>query len=54
MPTDTTNPFNARASLRLGGETAVVYRLTELARQGLADLDRLRAAGSSLERRPRL
>jgi aconitate hydratase len=41
MPTDTTNPFNARASVRLGGETAVVYRLAELARQGLADLDRL-------------
>ena len=41
MPTDTTNPFGARSSLRLGSETAVVYRLTELARQGLADLDRL-------------
>jgi aconitate hydratase len=41
MPTDATNPFGARATLRLGGESAVVYRLPELARQGLADLDRL-------------
>ena len=41
MPTDTTNLFGARASLRLGSETAVVYHLAELARQGLADLDRL-------------
>ena len=41
MPTDATNPFGARASLRLGSETAVVYHLDELARQGLADLDKL-------------
>ena len=41
MPIDATNPFGARASLPLGGETAVVYRLSELARQGIADLDRL-------------
>ena len=41
MPTDATNPFGARATLRFGDETAVVYRLPELARQGLADLDRL-------------
>src|SRR3990172_10758216 len=41
MPTDATNPFGARATLRLGGDTAVVYRLPELARQGLTDLDRL-------------
>jgi aconitate hydratase len=41
MPIDASNPFGARASLPLGGETAVVYRLSELARQGLADLDRL-------------
>jgi aconitate hydratase len=41
MPTDATNPFGARASLRFGDERAVVYRLPELARQGLADLDRL-------------
>src|SRR2546427_2676696 len=41
MPPDATNPFGARATLRLGGETATVYRLPELARQGLADLDRL-------------
>src|SRR3954463_13820006 len=41
MPTDATNPFGARASLRFGDESAVVYRLPELARQGLANLDRL-------------
>jgi aconitate hydratase len=41
MSSDAMNPFGARASLRLGGETAVVYRLSELARQGLASLDRL-------------
>src|SRR2546429_9915263 len=41
MPPDATNPFGARATLRLGGETATVYRLPELVRQGLADLDRL-------------
>ncbi|MDQ3137280.1 MAG: aconitate hydratase AcnA, partial [Gemmatimonadota bacterium] len=41
MPTDATNPFGARATLRLGDEPAVVYRLPELARQGLASLDRL-------------
>ena len=35
------NPFGTRGTLRLGSETAVVYRLRELARQGLADLDRL-------------
>ena len=36
MPTDATNPFGARATSRFGDETAVVYRLSELARQGLA------------------
>jgi aconitate hydratase len=41
MPTDATNPFGARASLRFGDESAIVYRLPELARQGLASLDRL-------------
>ena len=41
MTTAATNPFGARASLRFGDDTAVVYRLPELARQGLADLDRL-------------
>ena len=41
MPTDSTNPFGARGTLQLGNETATVYRLAELARQGLADLDRL-------------
>ncbi len=41
MPTDATNPFGARATLRLGDESAVVYRLPELARQGLTSLERL-------------
>jgi aconitate hydratase len=41
MASDATNPFGARASLRLGSDTAVVYRLPELARQGLVDLDRI-------------
>ena len=41
MTTDATNPFGARATLRFGDDSAVVYRLPELARQGLADLDRL-------------
>jgi aconitate hydratase len=35
------NPFGTRGVLKLGAETAVLYRLPELARQGLADLDRL-------------
>src|SRR3954465_5683102 len=41
MTTAATNPFGARATLRFGDESAVVYRLPELARQGLANLDRL-------------
>ncbi|MGH7526662.1 MAG: hypothetical protein ACREMX_08145, partial [Gemmatimonadales bacterium] len=41
MAPDPTNPFGARGTLRLGGESAAVYRLAELARQGLTDLDRL-------------
>ncbi|MEP7176387.1 MAG: aconitase family protein, partial [Gemmatimonadales bacterium] len=41
MPTDATNPFGARASLRFGDQSAAVYRLPELARQGLGNLDRL-------------
>ncbi len=35
------NPFGTRGSLQLGSERATVYRLAELARLGLADLDRL-------------
>jgi aconitate hydratase len=35
------NPFGARDSLSLGKESATVYRLSELARQGIAELDRL-------------
>ncbi|MFL5515409.1 MAG: hypothetical protein ACJ8DJ_04580, partial [Gemmatimonadales bacterium] len=41
MPTHSANPFGTRATLQLGQDAAVVYRLSELARQGLADLDRL-------------
>jgi aconitate hydratase len=41
MPPQSADPFNARATVSLGGSKAVVYRLSELARQGLADIDRL-------------
>src|SRR5689334_16270725 len=41
MSSSTPNPFGTRGTLRLGAESPVVYRLPELARQGLADLDRL-------------
>jgi len=41
MATQNANPFGTRATLQLGRDAAVVYRLSELARQGLADLDRL-------------
>jgi aconitate hydratase len=35
------NPFGVRGTLRVGSDSAVIYRLPELARQRLADLDRL-------------
>jgi len=41
MPSDSTNPFGARGTIRLGTDAAVVYRLPELARQSLTELDRL-------------
>ncbi len=41
MPSPLPNPFGSRGSLRLDGAQATVYRLTELARQGVAELDRL-------------
>ena len=41
MATHSANPFGTSATLQLGGGPAVVYRLAELARQGLTDLDRL-------------
>src|SRR5687768_352270 len=41
MTTHTINPFGSRATVRLGSEKATVYRLEELARQGIARLDRL-------------
>ena len=40
MPPET-NPFGTRATMDLGGERAVVYRLAELSRQGLGHADRL-------------
>ena len=39
--TSAPNPFGTRGTIRLGGTSATVYRLPELARQGVADLDRL-------------
>ena len=41
MPADPINPFGSRATVSLGSEQAAVYRLGELARQGVAELDRL-------------
>jgi aconitate hydratase len=41
MPADSINPFGSRATVSLGSEQAAVYRLGELARQGIAELDRL-------------
>ncbi len=41
MTASTINPLGTRGTLELGPERASVYRLPELARQGLADLDRL-------------
>src|SRR5262245_375855 len=41
MTASTHNPLGTRGLLELGAERATVYRLSELARQGLADLDRL-------------
>ncbi len=35
------NPFGSRDSIPLGAERATVYRLSELAKQGIAELDRL-------------
>ena len=41
MSAHTVNPFGSRGSLQLGREAATIYRLSELARQGIAELDRL-------------
>jgi aconitate hydratase len=41
MSPPTSNPFGARGPLNLGGSPATIYRLSELARQGVASLDRL-------------
>jgi len=41
MPPTSPNPFGARGTLPLGSASATVYRLPELARQGLGGLDRL-------------
>src|SRR4051795_13486059 len=35
------NPFGSRGTLQVGRDTATIYRLEELARQGVAELDRL-------------
>ncbi len=35
------NPFGSRSSIDLGASKAVIFRLPELARQGLIDLDRI-------------
>jgi aconitate hydratase len=40
MPSDL-NPFGTRATMDLGGDRAIVYRLAELTRQGLGHPDRL-------------
>ncbi len=41
MTSGTPNPFGSRGTLEVGGQRAVVYRLPELARQGLGPLERL-------------
>ncbi len=41
MTAPKTNPFGARGTLPLGAQPITIYRLSELARQGVADLDRL-------------
>jgi aconitate hydratase len=41
MPSTPQNPFGSRGTLTLGTADATIYRLPELAKQGIADLDRL-------------
>ncbi|MGH7517368.1 MAG: aconitate hydratase AcnA [Gemmatimonadales bacterium] len=41
MATKPVNPLGTRGTLRHGGDTATIFRLPELARQKIADLDRL-------------
>jgi aconitate hydratase len=41
MITPSVNPFGTRGSLRVGSDNATFFRLPELARQKIADLDRL-------------
>ncbi len=41
MPAHAPNPFGSRGTLQVGGEKATIHRLAELARQGVAELDRL-------------
>ncbi len=41
MPATSINAFGSRATVRLGDQQVAVYRLGELTRQGVADLDRL-------------
>ena len=41
MATKTVNPFGTRGTLAAGSGSAVIYRLRELEKQGIARLDRL-------------
>jgi aconitate hydratase len=41
MPAASVNPFGSRTTTRLGSESAAVYRLDALAREGITELDRL-------------
>jgi aconitate hydratase len=41
MTTHSVNPFGCRGTIPAGSETAVVFRLLELARRGVTELDRL-------------
>src|SRR5687767_10815994 len=41
MTTRPVNPHGTRGMLRADGDTATIFRLAELARRGIAELDRL-------------
>ena len=41
MPAPLPNPFGARGTISLGSKPVTIYRLPELARQGVGNLDRL-------------
>jgi kynurenine formamidase len=46
------NPFGTRSQLDLGPTRAVMFRLPELARQGLTNLDQLPATGAMIVSAP--